>query len=174
MPTAHGHAGQGISAREGLPKIRADWVAAREARGDKVCTQQHYAKRGIITEEMAFCAARERIDPEFVRSEVCTSASHVVTEPLLKCRGCWKPCWPAGAHQQRLQSTCMACITCGPCWWLQHDSTMAYAHAAGQVARGRAIIPANKRHLELEPTVVGGRPSRGVVLSGQCFPWHRN
>lgn len=24
-----------------------------------------------------------------------------------------------------------------------------------QVARGRAIIPANKRHLELEPTVVG-------------------
>lgn len=24
-----------------------------------------------------------------------------------------------------------------------------------QVARGRAIIPANKKHLELEPTVVG-------------------
>ena len=72
MPTEHGHAKQGISAREGLPKIRADWVAAREARGDKVCTQQHYAKKGIITEEMAFCAARERIDPEFVSSEVCT------------------------------------------------------------------------------------------------------
>ena len=26
-----------------------------------------------------------------------------------------------------------------------------------QVARGRAIIPANKRHLELEPTVIGKR-----------------
>lgn len=25
----------------------------------------------------------------------------------------------------------------------------------GQVARGRAIIPANKKHLELEPTVIG-------------------
>jgi hypothetical protein len=24
-----------------------------------------------------------------------------------------------------------------------------------QVARGRAIIPANKRHLELEPTIIG-------------------
>ena len=24
-----------------------------------------------------------------------------------------------------------------------------------QVARGRAIIPANKKHLELEPTVIG-------------------
>ena len=61
---------QGCEPREGLPKVRQDWVAAREVRGDKVFTQQHYAKRGIITEEMAFCAARERIDPEFVRSEV--------------------------------------------------------------------------------------------------------
>ncbi|CAL5219971.1 g1908 [Coccomyxa viridis] len=83
---------QGLSAREGLPKIREEWVAKREARGDKVQTQQYYAKQGIITEEMAFCAARERIDAEFIRSEV---------------------------------------------------------------ARGRAIIPANKRHTELEPTVVG-------------------
>lgn len=61
---------QGLNAREGLPKIRAEWVAKRDARGDKVQTQQHYAKQGIITEEMVFCAARERIDPEFVRSEV--------------------------------------------------------------------------------------------------------
>ncbi len=61
---------QGLSAREGLPKIREEWVAKREARGDKVQTQQYYAKQGIITEEMAFCAARERIDAEFIRSEV--------------------------------------------------------------------------------------------------------
>ena len=63
----------------------------RERRG-QVVTQQHYAKAGVVTEEMAFCAAREGMDPEFVRSEV---------------------------------------------------------------ARGRAIIPANKRHTELEPTVIG-------------------
>lgn len=60
---------QGVSAREGLPKIRAEWVAKRDARGDKVQTQQFYAKQGVITEEMAFCAARERIEPEFIRSE---------------------------------------------------------------------------------------------------------
>ncbi len=59
-----------MNPRDGLPKIRASWVAPREARGDKVQTQQYYAKQGIITEEMAFCAARERMDPEFVRSEV--------------------------------------------------------------------------------------------------------
>lgn len=83
---------QGVNPRDGLPQLRSSWVARREARGDKVCTQMHYAKQGIITEEMAFVAAREGMDPEFVRSEV---------------------------------------------------------------ARGRAIIPANKRHLELEPTVIG-------------------
>lgn len=70
-PLTEGPFGQGCEPREGLPKVRAEWVAAREARGDRVCTQQHYAKRGIVTEEMAYCAARERIDPEFVRSEVC-------------------------------------------------------------------------------------------------------
>ncbi len=30
----------------------------------------HYARAGTITEEMAFVAAREGLDPEFVRSEV--------------------------------------------------------------------------------------------------------
>ena len=76
---------QGVSAREGLPKIRAEWVAKRDARGDKVQTQQFYAKQGVITEEMAFCAARERIDPEFIRSEAGrsqrTSNSRVHRQP---------------------------------------------------------------------------------------------
>uniref|UniRef100_A0A7S3VP67 ThiC-associated domain-containing protein n=1 Tax=Dunaliella tertiolecta TaxID=3047 RepID=A0A7S3VP67_DUNTE len=83
---------QGVNPREGLPKIRASWIARREARGDKVFTQMHYAKQGEITEEMLYVAAREGMDPEYVRSEV---------------------------------------------------------------ARGRAIIPANKRHTELEPTIIG-------------------
>ncbi|KAI3459327.1 hypothetical protein Pfo_015990 [Paulownia fortunei] len=51
-----------------------------------------YAKQGIIMEEMACCAAREKLDPEYVRSEV----------------GCC-----------------------------------------------RAVIPSNKKHLELEPMIVG-------------------
>lgn len=61
---------QGINPRDGLPKIRQEWVKKREQRGDKVFTQMHYARNGIITEEMAYCAARERLEPEFVRSEV--------------------------------------------------------------------------------------------------------
>ncbi|MEY4774073.1 MAG: hypothetical protein RIT40_1108 [Planctomycetota bacterium] len=75
-----------------LPQLRAAWVARREARGNTNHSQMHYARQGIITEEMAFVAAREGMDPEFVRNEI---------------------------------------------------------------AIGRAIIPANKRHLELEPTIIG-------------------
>jgi len=81
---------QGCSPAAGLPPLRAPWVAKR--RGDPVCTQMYYAKRGIVTEEMAFVAVREGLSSELVRSEV---------------------------------------------------------------ARGRAIIPSNKNHLELEPTIIG-------------------
>ena len=63
---------QDINPREGLPKIRSEWIQKRRDRGDKVYTQMHYARQGVITEEMAFCAARERLEPEFVRSEVIT------------------------------------------------------------------------------------------------------
>lgn len=76
----------------GLPKLRASWVKRREEAGDPCTTQMAWAKAGVVTEEMLFCATREGLDPEFVRSEV---------------------------------------------------------------ARGRAIIPSNRRHLELEPTVIG-------------------
>jgi phosphomethylpyrimidine synthase len=83
---------QGHDVRQGLPKRREKWVAARRAVGDKTPTQMYYAKKGIITEEMQFVAMREKMDPEFVRSEV---------------------------------------------------------------ARGRAIIPANINHTELEPMIIG-------------------
>jgi len=83
---------EGVDVRTGLPKLRAPWLAAREARGDKTPTQMYYARRGTITEEMRFIALRENVKPEFVRDEV---------------------------------------------------------------AAGRAIIPANIRHTELEPMIIG-------------------
>ena len=51
--------------RNGLPKLRKEWVDRREKRGDRVFTQTHYAKRRIITEEMLFYAEREGLSPEF-------------------------------------------------------------------------------------------------------------
>jgi phosphomethylpyrimidine synthase len=81
---------QGVDVRAGLPKLRAPWVAPRRASGR--ITQLEHARKGIVTEEMAFVAVREGFDPDFVRSEV---------------------------------------------------------------ARGRAIIPANINHPELEPMIIG-------------------
>ena len=110
---------QGLDVREGLPPLRREWIAARGdvetvprtyipdskrraelpktlfravLRGRANVSQLHYARKGVITPEMEFIAAREGFDAEFVRSEV---------------------------------------------------------------ARGRAIIPANINHPELEPMIIG-------------------
>jgi phosphomethylpyrimidine synthase len=48
--------------------MRRDWVEKRK--DDKVRTQMHYARRGIITEEMHAVAAAERLSPELIRDEV--------------------------------------------------------------------------------------------------------
>ncbi|WP_394829567.1 phosphomethylpyrimidine synthase ThiC [Pendulispora albinea] len=48
--------------------MRTEWIAKR--RGDATPTQMYYARKGIVTEEMAYVAQREKVDPELVRSEV--------------------------------------------------------------------------------------------------------
>jgi phosphomethylpyrimidine synthase len=81
-------------AEGGLPPVRAPWIAERLAHGERNLSQMHFARRGIVTEEMAFAAAREGVEPELVRA---------------------------------------------------------------QIASGRAILPANVRHPELEPMLIGRR-----------------
>ncbi|HTM88419.1 MAG TPA: phosphomethylpyrimidine synthase ThiC [Terriglobales bacterium] len=53
---------------------RTKWIARRreEARrgGEQNFSQMHYARRGMITEEMEYVARRERLTPELVRDEV--------------------------------------------------------------------------------------------------------
>src|SRR6267378_1299911 len=48
--------------------MRTEWVAKRK--DDPTRTQMHYARKGIVTEEMQFVAQREKLAPELVRSEV--------------------------------------------------------------------------------------------------------
>jgi phosphomethylpyrimidine synthase len=67
--------------------MRRDWVAKRK--DDKIRTQMHYARQGIITEEMHCVAARETISPELVRSEVArgrmivpANVNHTNLEPM--------------------------------------------------------------------------------------------
>ncbi len=46
--------------------MRTEWVSKRA--GDRTQTQMHYARKGIVTEEMAYVAAREKVDPALVRA----------------------------------------------------------------------------------------------------------
>jgi phosphomethylpyrimidine synthase len=48
--------------------MRTEWVSRR--RDDRNKSQMHYARKGIVTEEMTFVAERERIEPARVRDEV--------------------------------------------------------------------------------------------------------
>src|ERR1700754_314490 len=56
-----------IDVHKGLSRLRADW-ALEPVNG--AVTQLAYAKAGVLTKEMRFVAAREGVEPEFVRDEV--------------------------------------------------------------------------------------------------------
>jgi phosphomethylpyrimidine synthase len=67
--------------------IRAEYVQKRH--DDAVRTQMHYARRGVVTEEMLFVARRERLDAGLVRSEVArgrmiipANRNHTSLEPM--------------------------------------------------------------------------------------------
>ena len=75
--------------KHGIPKLRETWVQAR-LDNQRYYTQMHQAKQGIITEEMLFCAVREGVEPELVRSEVargraiiCSNQKHLELEPMI-------------------------------------------------------------------------------------------
>jgi len=83
---------QGHTAAEGLPKLRQPWIDARAAaaNGGENRTQMHYARRGVVTPEMAFVAAREGVEAEFVRSEIArgraiipNNVRHPESEPMI-------------------------------------------------------------------------------------------
>jgi phosphomethylpyrimidine synthase len=75
----------------GLPKLRAPWIARRLGHGDDGNrTQLHYARRGILTEEMRFVAIREGLAPEMVRDEIARGRAilpanihHPESEPMI-------------------------------------------------------------------------------------------
>src|ERR1035441_10975256 len=57
--------------------VRDTWIEKRlaetaAANGSRNVSQMHYARQGVITEEMAFVARREKIEPELVGREVAS------------------------------------------------------------------------------------------------------
>jgi phosphomethylpyrimidine synthase len=66
---------------------RAEYLAKRNS--DKIRTQMHYARQGVVTEEMESVARRESLSPELVRGEVArgrmiipANVNHLSLEPM--------------------------------------------------------------------------------------------
>src|SRR5258705_13507777 len=90
-PSGSGTNGKGNDYK--VPTGRAEWIVNRKAEaertGDWNMSQMHFARKGLITEEMAFVAQREKISPELVRSEIAkgtmiipANINHVELEPM--------------------------------------------------------------------------------------------
>ena len=74
--------------------VRDAWVEKRlketaAANGTRNVSQMHYARKGVVTEEMEYVARREKIEPELVRSEVARGRAiipanihHKALEPM--------------------------------------------------------------------------------------------
>jgi phosphomethylpyrimidine synthase len=66
----NGHAGNGYQ----VPAARAEWIVKRREEaartGDTNMSQMHFARKGVITEEMAYVAQVEKLSPELIRSEI--------------------------------------------------------------------------------------------------------
>ena len=76
-----------------VPRPRAEWVAHRKAEaartGDTNMSQMHFARKGVITEEMKFIAFKEKVTAEFIRDEVArgrmiipANINHPELEPM--------------------------------------------------------------------------------------------
>ena len=96
------------------------------AQAGRNVTQMHYARRGIITPEMEFVALRERLKLD----ELMRDARY---EKLLKQH--------VGEHFGANIPT--------------HPDQITAEFVRSEIAAGRAIIPANINHSELEPMIIG-------------------
>jgi phosphomethylpyrimidine synthase len=114
---------------EDFPAIRRSPLRAKPG---ACVTQMHYARQGIITPEMEFIAIRENLG----RSFECGDLS-----PLSKTDTNDRS---SLAHQHRGQSFGAA---------IPQYVTPEFVR--DEVARGRAIIPANINHSESEPMIIG-------------------
>ncbi len=104
----------------------------RRALAGKNVTQMHYAKRGIITPEMEFVAIRENMRRQEYLREL--QASGPMGERLADLMGRQHPGQSFGAS-------------------IPAEITPEFVRE--EIARGRAIIPANINHPEVEPMIIG-------------------
>lgn len=106
--------------------------APRRAKAGHNVTQMHYARRGLITPEMEYVAIRENLRREHYMASLRDSG-------------------PGGARLVELMSRQHR----GESFGASIPSVITPEFVRSEVARGRAIIPANINHVELEPMIIG-------------------
>ena len=112
-----------------LPDFDRSEIKVLRGLNSKPVTQLHYARQGIITPEMEFVAIRENMKLQTQREKLKTSPD-AESNSL--------------NHQHSGQSFGAS---------LPGEITPEFVR--DEVARGRAIIPANINHPELEPMIIG-------------------
>ncbi|HEV3148400.1 MAG TPA: phosphomethylpyrimidine synthase ThiC [Chthoniobacterales bacterium] len=100
------------------------------ARARKAVTQLSYARQGIVTPEMEFIALRENAGHEAPKSNIKNQTSNIARNDL--------------AHQHD-----------GTAFGANIPKEITPEFVRAEVARGRAIIPANINHPESEPMIIG-------------------
>src|SRR5437660_5118646 len=92
--SSNGHSnGNGNANGATVPTPRSEWIVKRREHaaqtGDDNMSQMHFARQGLVTEEMAYIADREQISPELVRKEVAegrmivpANINHPELEPM--------------------------------------------------------------------------------------------
>ena len=137
------HAEYAAAKREGiLSPLKAPINAQRQplkAKPGKVVTQLAYARAGIITPEMEFIAIRENMK----RAKIADFTSDIVRNDLDKQH--------VGSSQ--VQSEYTPGIFKRFPQRIPNEITPEFVRS--EVAAGRAIIPANINHPELEPMIIG-------------------
>ena len=89
MPSSPNGNGNGHNGN-GTARPRAEWIASRKAANtDGNFSQMHYARRGVITEDMQYVANREKVAAELIRDEVArgrmiipANINHPELEPM--------------------------------------------------------------------------------------------
>ncbi|NUN95590.1 MAG: phosphomethylpyrimidine synthase ThiC [Candidatus Omnitrophica bacterium] len=126
----------GVDVKKGLPKLRREWILERgdvetassgalRAKPGRRVTQMHYARKGVITPEMEFISIRENQ----MREEMLERMAQ------------------AGVPMRRQHP--------GHDWGASIPPVITPEFVRDEVARGRAIIPSNVNHPELEPMIIG-------------------
>ena len=137
------HAEYAAMKREGLlsplkAPINAQRKPLRASKGTPV-TQLHYAKQGIITPEMEYIAIRENMR----RAQIADFTNDIVRNDLDKQH--------VGSSQVQTQYT-PGIFGRFP-QRIPKEITAEFVRS--EIAAGRAIIPANINHPELEPMIIG-------------------